>query len=144
MSRLEASVEISRAAGEVFAYVIDPVHTPEWMHAVLAVSNLSSDSVEVGTTFHHRWQLLGRLLDTTYEVLECDPGRTFTYQSIISSVRRLVCLRLEATARGIRIDCYVEQDLSPLFQKDAPWAVHTAQQHLESDLLCLKEGLERR
>ena len=91
--------------------------------------------MEVGSTFHHCWKLVDRLLETTYEVLECEPGRTFTYQSIVSSVRRLVCLRLESTARGIRIDCYVEQDLSPLFQKDAPWAVHTAQQHLKSDLL---------
>src|SRR5438874_337841 len=144
MSRLEASVEISRAADQVFAYVIDPMHTPQWMHAVLAGSSLSSDPIEVGTTFHHRWQLLNRLLDTTYEVLECEPGRTFTYQSIVSSVRRLVCLRLEPTAEGTRLTCCIEQDLSPLFQQDAPRAVHTAQQHLQSDLLCLKEALERR
>ena len=110
------------------------------MHAVLAVSSLSSDSVEVGTTFHHCWQLLDRLLDTTYEVLECEPGRTFTYQSIVSSVRRLVCLRLEPTVEGTRFTCCIEQDLSPLFQQDAPRAGHTAQQHLQSDLLCLKEG----
>jgi uncharacterized protein YndB with AHSA1/START domain len=84
MSRLEATVEISKTPHQVFAYVIDPMHTPQWMHAVLAVSSLSSDPVEVGSTFHHCWQLLDHLLETTYEVLECEPGRTFTYQSIVS------------------------------------------------------------
>jgi hypothetical protein len=100
--------------------------------------------MEVGTTFHHRWHLVDHLLETTYEVLECDPGRTFTYQSIVSSVRRLVCLRQEPTAEGTRLTCCIEQDLSLLFQQGAPQAEHTAQQHLQSDLLCLKEVLERR
>ena len=142
MSRREATVEISKTPDEVFAYVIDPMHTPQWMHAVLASSSLSSDPMEVGATFHHRWHLIDRLLETTYEVLECDPNRRFTYQSIVSSVRRLVCLCLEPTAEGTRFICCIEQDLSPLFQQDAALAMHSLQQHLESDLLSLKEVLE--
>jgi uncharacterized protein YndB with AHSA1/START domain len=144
MSRLEASVQISKAVGEVFAYVIDPTHTPDWMHAVLAVTMQSEKPVEVGTTFQHRWQLLDRLLDTTYEVLECEPSRSFTYQSIVSLVPRLVCLRLERTAGGTRLTCCIEQDLSPLIEQDAALVGPTVQQHLESDLLCLKKVLESR
>ena len=144
MSRREATVEISKTPDEVFAYVIDPMHTPQWMHAVLASSSLSSDPMEVGATFHHRWHLIDRLLETTYEVLECDPNRRFTYQSIVSSVRRLVCLCLEPTAGGARLTCCIEQDLmSPLFQQDAVLATYTAQRCLESDLLSLKRVLER-
>jgi uncharacterized protein YndB with AHSA1/START domain len=142
MSRLEASVQISKAAGEVFAYIIDPARTCEWMHEVLAVTRPDAKPVEVGTTFQHRWQLLDRLLDTTYEVLECEPARTFTYQSIVSLIRRLVCLRMEQTAGGTCLTCCIEQDLSPLFEQDAALVALTIQQHLESDLLCLKKVVE--
>jgi uncharacterized protein YndB with AHSA1/START domain len=144
MSKLEASIQISKAVGEVFAYVIDPAHTPDWMHTVLAVTRQSEEPVAVGTTFQHRWQLLDRLLDTTYEVLECEPGRRFTYQSIVSLVPRLVCLRLEQTAGGTRLICCIEQDLSPLFEQHAALVALTVQQHLQSDLLCLKKVAESR
>jgi uncharacterized protein YndB with AHSA1/START domain len=142
MSKLEASIQISKAVGEVFAYVIDPAHTPDWMHTVLAVTRQSEEPVAVGTTFQHRWQLLDRLLDTTYEVLECEPGRTFTYQSIVSLVPRLVYLRLERMAGGTRLTCCVDQDPSAILEQDAALVALTVQQHLQSDLLCLKKAVE--
>jgi uncharacterized protein YndB with AHSA1/START domain len=142
LSRLEARVEISKGIDEVFDYLVAPAHTLEWMQDVLAVTSPSVGVVEAGATFHHRWQLLDHVLETTYEVLVCEVGRTFIYQSTISSVRRLVSFQLEATAGGTRLTCCIEQDLHAFFLQEAALAELAAQRLVEASLQTLKEVVE--
>jgi uncharacterized protein YndB with AHSA1/START domain len=142
LNRLEARVEISKGVDEVFDYLIAPAHMLEWMQGVLAVTAPSTGSLGVGSTFHLRWQLPGRVLETTYEVLVCEAGRAFTYQSTISSVRRLVSFRLEAIASGTRLTCSIEQELHSFFQHEVAMAAQATQRLLEAELQSLKKAVE--
>jgi uncharacterized membrane protein len=49
MAEIVDSVEISRRPEDVFAYVADPVHHPEWMASVVSVRPLDDGPVAVGS-----------------------------------------------------------------------------------------------
>ncbi len=142
MVRLDSGIEIHKAAQEVFAYVTDPAQMPMWMSSVVATTCIAPAAIGVGTTFRHRWKLLGRVLETTYEVLEWDFGHVFVYQSIAGSVCSLVHSSFAPTSTGTQLTWRVDHDLLASFQQDTPLAVRAAQQLLEVDLLTLKAVLE--
>ncbi len=73
MTRIEASIEIGKAPGEVFAFVAKPSQMAVWMSSVLLTSCTGAKAMGVGSSFHQHCKLLGRVLETTYEVLEYDP-----------------------------------------------------------------------
>ena len=142
MVRLDSSIEIRKAAQDVFAYVTDPAQMPRWMSSVVAVTCIAPAVSGVGTIFRHRWNLLGQVLETTYEVLEWDPGRAFVYQSIAGSECSFVRSSFAPTSSGTQLTWRVDHDLLASFQQDMPLAVRAMQQLLDVDLLTLKAVLE--
>lgn len=72
---LEHEVEIRRPVGEVFDFVSDSEHLPAWMAGVKRVSRSSPGPIGVGTTYQVVAKMLGRRVDSTYEVTAFEPDR---------------------------------------------------------------------
>ncbi len=144
MTHLEASIEISTSMVEVFSYVAVPARMPLWMSSVVSATCASVDAVRVGTIFHQRWQLLGRLLETTCEVLEYEPPRAFAYQGVTGAVCCFVHSGCAPLAHGTRLSWHSALDLRAVFHQQLPLAVSVAQRLLEVDLLTVRAVLERR
>ncbi len=143
MANLEASIEIGNVAGEVFAYVTAPERMPIWMSNVVSVTRTSPEALRVGTIFHQRWKLLGRLLETTYAVLEHDPPRAFADQGITGPVCCFVRCSFAPLARGTRRTGCGDLDLRAIYHQQALLAARVARRLLEADLLTLEAVLER-
>ena len=75
--RVEESVEIARAVGDVFTYVTDAANFPEWAGVVIDVSTEVSGPLAAGDTFTLAQKFLGRRFDS-----ECENDRLGTGPSI--------------------------------------------------------------
>jgi uncharacterized membrane protein len=72
---LEHEVVIRRPLGEVFDFVSDSEHLPAWMAGVKRVSRSSPGPIGVGTTYRVLAKMLGRRVESTYEVTAYEPDK---------------------------------------------------------------------
>jgi uncharacterized protein YndB with AHSA1/START domain len=87
MAPIVASIEISRSAEDVFAYVTDPSHLPEWQGGVVRAQRIGEGPVAVGTRAVVTRRIGRRELNMTVEIAELDPPRSFAVRSLDGPVR---------------------------------------------------------
>jgi uncharacterized protein YndB with AHSA1/START domain len=87
MAPIVASIEISRSPEDVFAYVTDPSHLPEWQGGVVRVERVGEGPVAVGTRAVVTRRIGRREVNMTTEIAELDPPRGFAVRSLDGPVR---------------------------------------------------------
>src|SRR5260370_38929043 len=80
MVKFEVAVEINRPIDEVFAYMTDLTKMPEWNSLVEEVRS-SETPVRRGTKISTRARFLGRKIESTLEVVEHVPNKTFAQRT---------------------------------------------------------------
>ena len=80
MIHVETSTHIDRAVEDVFAYVDDLAHLPEWID-IIADSVASEPTTRIGTRVTNRIDLLGRHFGNVLEVVEREPHRKITLRA---------------------------------------------------------------
>lgn len=88
MIAISNSIEIARPVPQVFAYVIEFDHNPEWM-PVQAVHRLSDGPVVAGTRFRQLFHLLGADYEMDCLIVDCaqDSKLSFQYDAPVFSWR---------------------------------------------------------
>ncbi|WP_406864939.1 SRPBCC family protein [Streptomyces sp. HUAS MG47] len=87
MSRIEETIDISRSPEEVFAYMMDPAHTPEWQESAISARKLTDGPLGVGSRIGVKRRLGGREMPMTMEVTEYDPPRSWHFHGLDGPVR---------------------------------------------------------
>jgi uncharacterized protein YndB with AHSA1/START domain len=87
MTSIAATIEIGRPPEDVFAYVTDPSHLPEWQGGVVRAERLDEGPVVVGTRAVVTRRIGRREQSMTIEIAELDPPRTFAVRSLDGPVR---------------------------------------------------------
>jgi uncharacterized protein YndB with AHSA1/START domain len=145
MAPIVASVEISRAPEDVFAYVTDPSHLPEWQESVVDVERLNAP-VGVGTRVAMTRQAGPRKMTMTSEITELEPPHRWAVRGVDGPVRGNVTGRVEPLDEGARSRVTIELDLHghgvgrlllPLFVE------RMARQEMPRNVQHLKERLEQ-
>jgi uncharacterized membrane protein len=80
--RFDLEVTIARPVEDVFAYVSDVAHLPEWQESAVAAS-----WIESGKRFRERRSFLGRTAQLELEVTACEPNRRVDVKSARGPVR---------------------------------------------------------
>ena len=144
MTRIVASVEIARTPEDVFAYVTDPSHLPEWQASVVSVEH-DETPVQVGKRAVVTRQAGPRKMDSTAEVAELDPPQSWFIRGVDGPVRGNVKGRIEPLEGGARSRVTIELELQghgigklllPLVVK------RQAQREMPKNAQRLKEQLE--
>ena len=130
--RAELTIEIARAPEDVFAYLLDVSHLPDWQADVKS-ARLRDGRVEESRS------LLGREIHTTLEIVEQDEPHLFTLRAIDSPVPIEVRHELEPVGDGTRLTVTVESDV-PGFA--AGLVARRAERQFRRDLERLKQILE--
>jgi carbon monoxide dehydrogenase subunit G len=94
--RAELTIEIARPPADVFAYLTDVSHLPEWQAGV-------KNAVQRDDRIRESRSLLGRELNTTLEIVDREEPRLFTLRALDSPVPFTVRHELEPTERGTRL-----------------------------------------
>ncbi|MGA5166304.1 MULTISPECIES: SRPBCC family protein [Streptomyces] len=102
MSAIRQSVEISRRPEDVFTYMTDTSHLPEWQESALSVSPVGRVSGGLGSRVRVTRQVGHRRMPMTMEMSEYDPPRSFRMDGIDGPVRGHVRGTVEPIGDGER------------------------------------------
>lgn len=144
MPRKEASIVIQRPREEVFAYMDDVRHEPEWQPQLVEVEQTPPGPTRPGTRRRYVTEFLGKRLENTYVVLGHEPNRRVVLQTTPDSVLEASSeIRWEEVEGGTRVTMILDGSVSgPLrFVPDALLEA-SFDKELRSALARLKERLE--
>ncbi|MGP4043879.1 SRPBCC family protein [Streptomyces sp. 2A115] len=102
MSAIKESVDISRRPEDVYSYVIDPSHLPEWQESAVSVVPLDDTPLGVGSRMVVTRRVGRRVFPMTMEVVELDPPRSWHMRGIDGPVRGDVHGTIEPLGDGDR------------------------------------------
>jgi uncharacterized protein YndB with AHSA1/START domain len=104
------SVEISRSSEDVFAYVTDPSHFPEWQDAVVSVRRIDTGPIEQGSKISLTRRTGKREQTMTSELTEYSPPRSYAFRVTDGPVRAVGSGRFEPLDEGARTRFTFELD----------------------------------
>jgi hypothetical protein len=144
MAPIVETIEINRAAADVFAYLDQFERHGEWQQGIVSTSDVTPGPVRVGTRATDvRRMALGMKAKVTYEVVEYDPPRRTRFQGVNGPVRVLGTVTVEplgdsASKLTLEID-FEGRGVGKLL---APMARRQAMTEVPADQRRLKERLE--
>lgn len=141
--KVAQNVVINLPAGEIFAYVAEFENLADWSGAVIAVRKTPSGAIHVGTTVLITIRFLGRWVQSTYEVVECEPSHHITLKSIAGiapCVFSFLFEPLEAGRTRLSFEAVIQQGAYLGLAEQT--AASATRRQIEHDLLTLKEILE--
>ena len=142
MVRFEFSVDINRPPSEVFAYLTDPAHLPEWQSSALEAHWEGEKGV--GGRIKEVRKFLGRRMESELEVTEYEPANRFDLRVLSGPVPFSVHHTLESRDGGTRLRFVGEGDPGGFFKLAEPIVARTAERQFKSDFETLKDVLEGR
>ena len=142
MINIEHEVVVDRPPSEVFAYVIDADKLPEWQEGVIEARKETEGPVGPGTRFIEVRKFLGRRMDSTVEVTEFQPDKTFTLKMTSGPVPFTVAQHFEPAGAGTRIRVTGEGEPGGFFKVAEPLVGRQVKRLLEHSYATLKDLLE--
>jgi uncharacterized protein YndB with AHSA1/START domain len=143
--RIEESVEIDRPPEEVFAYVADPEHLPEWSGIVQEVRKEGQGQPREGDRFTTAAKFLGRRFETPMEVVAHEPPRRHSDRSTGGPFEQEYTFIVEETeGGGTRLTQVAEGEPGGFFRLVGPLLEMAGRRQFRADLETLKDLLEAR
>jgi uncharacterized protein YndB with AHSA1/START domain len=102
MAPIVESIEIARPAGEVFSYVVDPVHLPDWQESVVNVRRLDEGPVHEGSSVLVTRQVGPRKMTSAMQFGELNAPTSWTIHGTDGPVRGIVRGTIEPLPDGER------------------------------------------
>jgi uncharacterized protein YndB with AHSA1/START domain len=140
--RYDLAVEIARPPAEVYAYLADPTHLPEWQEDVEEVRDAPGGAVPAGATFTEVRSFLGKRAESTLEVTAAEPGRELSLRTVSGPVPVSIRHLLEPAGDGTLVLLEAEADPGKLFGLGGPLLRKAAERRARGDFERLKAILE--
>ena len=118
--RYELAVEIERPPAEVYAYLADPTHLPDWQADVEEVRDAPGGPLSAGATFTEVRSFLGKRAVSTLEVTAAEPGRELALRTVSGPVEVTIRHLLEPSGDGTRVRVEAEADAGTLLGLGGP------------------------
>jgi Polyketide cyclase / dehydrase and lipid transport len=144
---MKQSVIIHRPAGDIFTYLTEGEHLVDWSSVVLAVRADPCGPIQGGSRLRITSQFLGRWMETTYEVVECQPHFHLTFKGTTGIDPCVFSYQFDAIGGGTSVSMeammslYLQAGMLGLTEAVLETIVTRQIQH---DLLTLKDVLEAR
>lgn len=87
MSAIKETVDIDRRPEEVYSYVTDPSHLPEWQESAISAHQVGDAPIGLGSKVKVLRRVGKREFPMTMEVTEFDPPRSWHMHGIDGPVR---------------------------------------------------------
>jgi hypothetical protein len=141
--QLSVTRVIDRPAPELFAFVSDVSNNPRWQKGQVSCRWPSPPPVGIGSTYEQEARFLGRRVLSTFEVVEYEPGRSVTIQTVESSFPIRVHRSVEPIdERRSRVVAEITGEPGGFFRLFAPLVRRLAQRSVDADYDRLKVLLE--
>jgi carbon monoxide dehydrogenase subunit G len=145
MAAIVESVEITRPPADVFAYVTDPTHLPEWQESVVSVERVGGEPRGVGSRVKVV-RRIGRMERTmTSELAASSPPSSWSVRGLDGPIRGMVKGTIAPLDNGARSRVTIELDFEShgIGKLLVPLVVRRqAQREMPKNVQHLKERLE--
>jgi uncharacterized protein YndB with AHSA1/START domain len=143
---VEDTIDIARPPEQVFAYVTNPEHWPQWSGPVIEVRSAQAGALTLDATFTVVAKLVGRQFETQSRVTEVVENRLLAYTSTSGPVPSTFTWRFDPTDAGTRVTQTVstddEQVVGTFFRLGFPLIEAAYRRQMAADLATLKDILE--
>jgi len=140
---LHATREIDRPAKAVFDFVSDSSNNPRWQRGQLSCVWTTPAPHGLGSIYEQEARFLGRTVSTRFKVVDFDPGRSITIESIESSFPIRVRRSVEPLApERSRVTAEISGEPGGFFGLIGPVLRRLAQRSVDADYDRLVKLLE--
>ena len=142
MVEYEASVEVERPPDDVFAFIRDFPRMHEWEPSIVEQRVLTEGPIGAGTRGLEVRRMLGRRVESSWELIEYEPPRRLTMTFASGKVTGVGRFTLEPVEGGTRVRVGVEACGGRLLTLLQPIAARAFRRMDERTLRHLKEAAE--
>jgi carbon monoxide dehydrogenase subunit G len=104
----DESILIPAPQEEIFDYLHDPTHTPEYDATILTTELDDDGPIHVGSRFGGRARIIGRTFDWKVEVIEDNRPTKMALKSIEGNIDFTTAYTLTPEAGGTRVNYHVD------------------------------------
>jgi len=142
MIRFDLTTNIYRPLHQVFAFVAAPTNDFQWQYGTLASAQLSPDEIGKGALFRVVGHLVGRRVETVYEVTVFELNTRYGFKSVSGPLDSYTLYTFEISKGGSKINLSLEINPGDLFKPNEAINIKKfKKEHLEN-LAILKDVLE--
>jgi uncharacterized membrane protein len=142
MAKFDVSTTIKRPVEDVFAVMSNVENNPKWSSVALEAEQTSPGPIGVGTTARFVGKVLGRRIESDFEVTEFEPNRKFASLSKSGPFPLQVTVTFEPIEGGTRVNTTIEGEPGGFFKLAEPLIVSVSKRQSQSDLDNLKDLME--
>ena len=142
MIKVEASVTIECSSDEVFEFLSNFENNPRWQAGMREAKFTSDGPLRAGSTYAQVARFLGRRIESTFEVIDYEPGRMVKATSTSGSFPITFTRIVEAKEDGVHVKAIIEGDASGFFKLATPILRRMVQRSVDADYANLKKVLE--
>ncbi|HJR81957.1 MAG TPA: SRPBCC family protein [Anaerolineales bacterium] len=142
MINLNVSTMIYRPIHQVFDFVSTPENDVEWQYGTLTAAGLSEGASKPGSFFRSIGHLLGRRVQSTFEVTEYEPNRKYGFKSLSGPLHSQTSYTFEVASGSTRISISTQAHVVDFFQINERLLEKKMKKELKENLTLLKDLLE--
>jgi carbon monoxide dehydrogenase subunit G len=113
---IQTSVFIQCPPEKVFTFMTDFNNDIHWWKGVLESKRLSGDGLGVGTTYWQISQVVGRKLETTFEITEYEPYEKATLKTLSGPMPHTATFVFEPVEDGTKLTFVADVETGGLFR----------------------------
>ena len=133
---------IYRSIGQVFDFVSTPENDFQWQYGILESARLSGDTGNVGTLFRSIGHLMGRRVESTFEVTEYASNQNYGFKSLSGPLNSQTFYTFEIASGSTKVTVSLQANLVNFFQIGEGILEKKMKKQLKEDLAMLKGILE--
>ncbi len=107
MIRFDNEIDIARPANEVYTYLVDLEHTPEWNWAITSTQKITPGPVGIGTRYRQT-RSIPRPAVEYLQISGLEPGRSVEVTGTLGPFQARLSYELEPSPVGTRLRNRVE------------------------------------
>lgn len=142
MITIEDSIFIQRPIAEVFAYVSDLRHAPQWQTGLLEVRKTTNGALGVGSKFTFVRKFLGQKLEASNEFIEYKPHSLITFVTNSGPMHVEASYLFEATPEGSKVTCKLQMKPQGFSRLAEPIIAASVRRETAAEFGYLKDLLE--
>jgi len=142
MINLNINTLIYRPVGQVFDFMSAPENDFQWQYGTLASARVSEGASEIGASFRSIGHLMGRRVESTFEVTEYETNRKYGFKSLSGPLQSHTSYTFEMDKDSTQIDISTQVNVINFFQVNQGVLEKKMKKQLKEDLAMLKNLLE--
>ena len=142
MIRFDLDTHIYLPLNLVFAFVTTPENDFQWQYGTLASTQISRGEIGRGTLFRAVSHLMGRRIETVYEITVFELDKRYGFKSVSGSVDSYTLYTFETSKGATRINLSIETNPRDVFKLNNPIVVKKFKKEYKENLAMLKNILE--